>query len=590
MMFVYYFSTIIFKLILIAKCRGGKLSTEDFQDKCNYNVDPTYVRCGNKCIDEMFYSSCQCGTQFFSPGQSHQHCCIPSNSTCTKEKQVICSEGKILPWKTHCENSNRYLQCFNSYQDSLQNNVIFSHYTCPNSCIPWADMCQGISWCDNDYEECGPHLRCPVHMDVLERPNWSSGMRVELFKLKSNLLNDHHFCFQYSGKDGYGKINNGKYDMLDRSDESFVRLNELSLDINITIFEKCQQSGNPGFWCGSKCILNDHWCVENPIKYCEYEGFNTNDARLCNNPLLWRNLTCMGYNVYSEGISDFGKRCNGTNQHCIYPWYTRSDLRVGIRMEETCTDKSDQIFTIGLTCKEHLQLNLEFHTQKFCKGTNQELICKNKTEWLSKQKVSLSDPHFCRSSCYEPGPDCMACTDKRYFNCTKSGQCVHPDLVCDGHPQCLEGEDEDLSKCHEKYISNNIVERFASYKCTSAFYEHMEIFATPCNNKTECFDGSDEINCEEGKTTTYVLIGSSIAIILFYLCLKYFNCCDGVEEVALSMIPKEFESMEKYEEKHNDPVAIYDVNIHLLNTILTKRIEVSTNTCKQFYDLESRYH
>ena len=56
------------------------------------------------------------------------------------------------------------------------------------------------------------------------------------------------------------------------------------------------------------------------------------------------------------------------------------------------------------------------------------------------------------------------------------------------------------------------------------------------------------------------------------------------------MIPKEFESMEKYEEKHNDPVAIYDVNIHLLNTILTKRIEVSTNTCKQFYDLESRYH
>jgi hypothetical protein len=32
--------------------------------------------------------------------------------------------------------------------------------------------------------------------------------------------------------------------------------------------------------------------------------------------------------------------------------------------------------------------------------------------------------------------DKKTCTNPGYFNCTKSGKCVHPSLVCDGHPQC----------------------------------------------------------------------------------------------------------------------------------------------------------
>ena len=190
----------------------------------------------------------------------------------------------------------------------------------------------------------------------------------------------------------------------------------------------------------------------------------------------------------------YGSRCT-SNMACTYPWYTQYK---GDAFNPKCSDRSDEIFEKGLTCSQHLQKHIEFHQEKFCNVNypdvqNRQICFINKTQWLSRYP-SYPDPHNCQSSCANSssGLDCVACSNSSYFSCFKSGHCVPHALVCDGHPQCPNGEDEnlDLDNCHKKYIENNIVKPYASYRCESPFYSGMEIYSTPCNNKIECAGGS----------------------------------------------------------------------------------------------------
>ena len=64
-----------------------------------------------------------------------------------------------------------------------------------------------------------------------------------------------------------------------------------------------------------------------------------------------------------------------------------------------------------------------------------------------------------------------------------------------------------------------IVQPLAQLKCKSLFYENMFIYATPHNNKTECWNGFDEQETDEQATT--ILVASAISIIVFYIAFKY---------------------------------------------------------------------
>ena len=209
---------------------------------------------------------------------------------------------------------------------------------------------------------------------------------------------------------------------------------------------------------------------------------------------------------------------------CVYPWYTWDDgepYSDYVTIVTSCTDHSDQIFEVNQTCGQHLQGHLDFHNESFCNenypDVNSSLICTDISQWLSEQDSPLSDPYNCQSSCAEPDPDCLACTNSSYFLCDQSGQCIHPSLVCDGHPQCDDGSDENLDmtwnniNCHEKYIKNRIVEPYASMRCKSPFY-NMTIYATPCDGKKECREGVDEDNCQNNSKTNLVLFPSSCLI------------------------------------------------------------------------------
>ena len=66
--------------------------------------------------------------------------------------------------------------------------------------------------------------------------------------------------------------------------------------------------------------------------------------------------------------------------------------------------------------------------------------------------------------------DKKTCTNPGYFNCTKSGKCVHPSLVCDGHPQCDHAEDEDLDTCYDKLVEKGYIKGTATLRCSSIIY------------------------------------------------------------------------------------------------------------------------
>ena len=311
-------------------------------------------------------------------------------------------------------------------------------------------------------------------------------------------------------------LNNQQFDKIDRSDEEKALADSSSLDIDISEFKICDanspyysESCNDGILCGSTCRGNDQWCEKDNVFVdpCETEnGIVSNlDERICGNPLLWRKVVCTGI------------RCRGRNMFCSQPWYTKNE---DLQSQSTCDDKSDQVFYSGLTCRQHFQMYKNYHDLKFCSEDKLSpwllppYYCGEwKEQWLSGQNPSFLDPHNCQASCDDTrlGLDCMACSNPTYFLCPKSGECVHPDLVCDGHPQCKDGEDESLELCHKKYIANKIVKPYASFRCPSVFYENMVIYGTTCDGKKECFDNSDEDGCKNNTTSNRILSSREIA-------------------------------------------------------------------------------
>lgn len=74
------------------------------------------------------------------------------------------------------------------------------------------------------------------------------------------------------------------------------------------------------------------------------------------------------------------------------------------------------------------------------------------------------------------------------FQCNDRLTCIHKTWLCDGGPDCPNGEDEHLSICQ------NITCREDQFQCKdlSCIPGHLM-----CSGKAECLDGSDEFNCSK---------------------------------------------------------------------------------------------
>ena len=279
-------TVMVFFLIEINFFKGLYLTSSSLISGFN----TTCIECGDHCLEDVLsFSLCHCGNEIFHPHTSFKHCCIPSNTTCYTESSypynVVCREGKVKPMYISCGNSERSLQCFNSYQDNKKIDRLFSHYTCPQICVPSTKMCHGANWCKNDEEECGPNLQC-----------FDDGK--DFFK-HLIIAPEHRFCptsKSYFEKFDSGRQNNGEYDKIDRSDENLSKFWRAESYINITEFMPCiQKRGimevyerngsksyqltnntfsiqymkhytkfkilDKGLTCGTECLTSSKWCL-----------------------------------------------------------------------------------------------------------------------------------------------------------------------------------------------------------------------------------------------------------------------------------------------------------------------------------------
>jgi len=204
-----------------------------------------------------------------------------------------------------------------------------------------------------------------------------------------------------------------------------------------------------GLICGDKCLATSDWCSALPIS-TDCGGFTIDDAKLCQNYTFWHNQDCNQYD--EEGrVASYGRRCTGQMMGCNYPAYMRENYDYNW----PCSDKSDQIHKIGSKCT--IEQHLDIYKRLFCnqnpearRGEYCDEIQSDPAGWISKQTDQDNlDPHNCQASCLTPDYGCDACTKRDYFRCPVHGteSCLHPDLECDGQPQCDNAEDEDFWKC-----------------------------------------------------------------------------------------------------------------------------------------------
>ena len=450
----------------------------------------------------MRENSCNCGNTSLV---ANDQCCVSKHDICTNDNSTTtmtsCVNGVSIKLEDKCNDDG---VCYNSYQQSKHVGPD-AHITChgTDQCVPFHEVkhqiCKGISLCSQGsyVDECSKSsLKC---FEAQKRgiPN-------------SEVAPNHHFCEEN------GFSNNGMFDQIDREDETDIELLSINQKINHTKIAKCTVHKTttcddntfmilsrrykvrkskifncsidheyPGLMCGEKCKSIEEWCTSENAGACNHGNdkdgkpilINTNSKQLCGNHTFWKNIPCeieytakiateeytlattvdvrfpalivkngnlnsldwgsLGRSEYKIPVKYVGYRCNGTFQNCIYPKYLQKVQVTKYETQkflESCSDKSDHLFKMNTKC----------------------------------------DPKIygrrCQSSCALPGKNCDACTNPTFFNCTKSQQCIHQDIVCDGHPQCQQGEDEDLDLCHEIYVKKKIVSKFATHRCKAATY------------------------------------------------------------------------------------------------------------------------
>ena len=319
----------------------------------------------------------------------------------------------------------------------------------------------------------------------------------------------------------------------------------------------------------------------------------------------------------------YGLHCWGTSKHCFTPWYyyyNGEPSTYVAKLLQTCRDNSDNIHQVNTTCDGEVYLQIHDTYQEFYKyyrkyykrdfeRSYKGMIRKYSTEfytnykkyeklnktWLASNPIK-QDPHGCQQSCFEPGPGCTACTNPDYFLCPLSGVCIHPELRCDGHPQCQHGEDEDTASCLDIWVRNGVVSPAASMPCSSRQYPSMQILATACDGIIECFESLDEVNCKNHSWSNHVLAVTIALLLTLYLGLKYTKTKNKKTlPLPLPLVPDGQDKtvnriLSDYLRHRDNPDIVAEVNTYLLHWIQTLPTDESNVVCKRFFTLEAKIH
>ena len=601
-----------------------------YNDKCNYKAGEM---CNNECQHSL--DDCSCEEDTFN----------------IRKSQAFCCNGKKQNLNEPCQGLNAPSTCYNSYQDSqvIGHNA---HFSCPGVCVPLLDMCQGMSWCEEDVDVCNKDLRIPTSIQFDSQKSFY-GQQIEI----KNLTIGHHFYIENLIQN-LSKINNGQYDLLDRSDEYQTESQTERFDY--TQLEFCQYREEPdstqdisvGVKCKendgtySHCIPINEWCNESPTKCGK---INTGNDIVCSNHTFWKSplfnssvrpIPDLSYGIpkykivfTSEMIREnqrceiarstnpniikfYGKFCPGRPGQCYYPWYMRADANIQTYswltkkiLSRTCSEKSAQVFTLGQACPNRTQYH-QMYLSIFCQSFKLPSgiwtpVSVYGDQWCGDEIPDfptnttldwIDDPHNCWSSCAVPGENCEACSNTEFFQCPRSRVCIHPDLKCDGHPHCEFEEDEEFTMCREIYFEKKLVKPYANLICQNVMYPNLTTIATACDGLIECHGGKDEKYCSTIGSSSIVLLILT-GLVSIYLLLKISRLLinsvfrqDHEEEQIHVGKPDSEAVIAKYERDHDDPETIELMNSHLLHVIHTEEKDEAQNVCRTVYDVEAKQY
>ena len=548
---------------------------------------------------------------------------------------VHCPDGKALDISEQCED-----KCYNDWRTSEVLDPLNSNFKCEKSlgrdkkslCLPTAEMCQGLEIC-GEVDICNKNdLRCPRNQNnkiSSARIFTPSGLpEVTIRNLPSQLTSDHYYCHYASYFE-----NDLEYNYIDRQDEAVHGRRE-DIKIDYSDLQPCQttewsslpvtDSGTtcdcpiPGVLCPGSDLYTDFsdgcipmilWCREDQQFSCKVgndSSIRTADKNLCKNYTFWRQMhEGLSFNLLNNTLRIKPVSCRGSMQTVDLPWYFNSLGTFGgmlITFKGTCTDQSDKIFSLHSVCDS--KVFLQIYSDAWCgEGVDSGVRsrCPSLEQWFSLQTDRIyTDPQDCQDSCLHPGPQCEACTNPDYFVCEESQVCIHPMLVCDGHPQCQFGEDEGLELCTEqdRWVRRGVVAPYASFTCRSQMYPGMTTVATACNGVMECYDGSDEGSCSD-TLSIYFLIISILGVIILYAALKFVHIKNStgmssniVSETNQDLTLENLYEVEGYQhhfkENHEDEETIKILNARLLQMIFSEKRDTIKGKCILFYDLLAR--
>ena len=284
-------------------------------------------------------------------------------------------------------------RCLNDYRFSDEDNpdIYTASFFCSEpqeQCIKVTDLCRGVSWCEDDVKICNKQLKCPGYYGFV-----GLDKHPPLYS-----MNDHTYCYYNA------TVNDGHYDNIDRSDESFkLQIGNVEQSkIKYETMTQCYDDfGNwIGLRCGDKCLQFYRWCINADVNYGRHScgTFNSDDTLLCQNTSFWESVPCVAYDDAGGGLVANGTRCSGKSQHCLFPWYSHKDPELALYLKSilTCTDKSDEIFfDNGTICSDITYNYISKHNENWCNIVGQAL-----TIFLQE----ITNRTFCRDLCYDAPP------------------------------------------------------------------------------------------------------------------------------------------------------------------------------------------
>jgi hypothetical protein len=397
-----------------------------------------------------------------------------------------CDDSRSVRCGDTCSTRDKYCQCGNATETLEQYRK--SYYWC---CIPPSANCS----------DTGGNITCPAGtLQLLTQPchgacnYWpedvnSASHSYQLCDAAVNISTSQ--CVR---ADKYG---DNAYDCWDRSDEQPFQEKDKQKARFLSQPTDCTDTwGNPGLSCSGytdNCLPYAYWCVpSNPFSCPEELGNHTDtlNPNLCGDYVFWAGRPCR-HSELGEG-----ERCRGRSSgQCVHPTSEHKNAR------RYCDDKSDNIFTANTTCPAysidshpHCSARLStycdytrdkyssyYHYWHLCLSCLDPANCAgscapqtnispaNYSSVLHKHCEGLCDPAMyaydleqCQECLDKSPPSCKACSNRNYYQCEKSGQCIHPDLRCDMHPQCMFAEDE--QGCEKEYKERGFVPEEALYR------------------------------------------------------------------------------------------------------------------------------